>query len=513
MLWLGDVLAKVQSAAVLGVEAYGVCAEVDVTNGLPGYHLVGLGAGAVKEGGVRVRAALEHSGWKLPPRKVVVNLAPADVRKDGAAFDLPIAVGVLAAQQIVPQAALEGLLMMGELSLDGSLRRVAGGLPIAMYARSHRARALILPRPCAAEAAAIREVPVLAAASLPEVAAYLRGEYELPRVEDLPVAEVAAASDVDLAEVRGLEYVKLALEVAAAGSHNLLLIGAPGSGKSMLARRLPSILPPLDEDEALQTSMVYSAAGKLDGASLMRRRPFRAPHQDVSLAGLIGGGSGVPKPGEISLAHNGVLFLDELPELKRAVLEALRQPLEERRVTIVRARHAVEFPAAFALVAAMNPCPCGYHGSSVRNCICDLGTVRRYRGRVSGPLLDRLDLQVEVPQVNFKDLTDARDGEPSAMVRRRVIDARQRQRHRLSGSGLHANAQLGPRQIAAWCRLDSASEAHLGKIVQKRGISARGVHRILRVARTLADLDGREGIQRHDLQCAIDFRALDQELR
>src|SRR5947209_3070200 len=327
--------------------------------GLPGFYLVGLGAGAVKEGSVRVRAALDYSGWKIPPRKVTINLAPADVRKDGAAFDLPIAVGVLAAQEIVPQQALDDVLMMGELSLDGSLRRVAGGLPIALYARMRGARAVILPRACAAEAAAIREVPVLAASSLPEVAAYLRGDHPLPRVEELPQHERYAACDADLADVRGLEYIKLALEVAAAGSHNLLLIGAPGSGKSMVARRLPTILPPLDEDEALQTSMIYSAAGKLDGASLIRQRPFRAPHQDVSLVGLVGGGSGVPKPGEISLAHNGVLFLDELPEMKRTVLEVLRQPLEERRITIVRARHAIEFPAAFALVAAMNPCPCG----------------------------------------------------------------------------------------------------------------------------------------------------------
>jgi len=507
------VLAKVQSAAVLGVEAYGVCAEVDVTTGLPGYHLVGLGASAVKEGGVRVRAALDHSGFKLKPRKVTINLAPADVRKDGAAFDLPIAVGVLAAQDLVPQPALEGILMMGELSLDGSLRRVAGGLPIALYARARGARAVILPRACAAEAAAIREVPVLAASSLPEVAAHLRGELSLQRVDELPPSERAGDGDTDLADVRGLEYVKLALEVAAAGSHNLLLIGAPGSGKSMIARRLPSILPPLDEDEALQTSMIYSAAGKLDGASLIRRRPFRAPHSDVSLVGLLGGGSGVPKPGEISLAHNGVLFLDELPEMKRNVLEGLRQPLEERRITIVRARHAIEFPAAFALVAAMNPCPCGYHGSALRNCICDTSRVRRYRGRISGPLLDRLDLQVEVPQVDFKALTGERSGEPSSMVRERVLAARAIQRRRLAGSGLHANAQMGPRQINRWCRLDDKSSEHLGRIVDKRGISARGVHRILRVARTLADLQGVEAIAREQLQCAIDFRALDQELR
>jgi magnesium chelatase family protein len=507
------VLAKVQSAAVLGVEAYGVCAEVDVTTGLPGYHLVGLGAGAVKEGGVRVRAALDHSGWKIPPRKVTINLAPADVRKDGAAFDLPIAVGVLAAQDIVPRQALDGILMMGELSLDGSLRRVAGGLPIALFARAHGAKAIILPRACAAEAAAIREVPVLAASSLPEVASYLRGDHQLPRVEELPPSELSAWADVDLADVRGLEYVKLALEVAAAGSHNLLLIGAPGSGKSMVARRLPSILPPLDEDEALQTSMIYSAAGKLDGASLIRKRPFRSPHHDVSLAGLVGGGSGVPKPGEISLAHNGVLFLDELPEMRRPVLEALRQPLEERRITIVRSRHAIEFPASFALVAAMNPCPCGYYGSSRRACICSSSHVRRYRGRVSGPLLDRLDLQVEVPQVDFQQLTGERAGEPSARVAERVMRAREVQRRRFVRSGLHANAQMGAKQIAQWCRLDAVSAEHLEKIVEKRGISARGVHRILRVARTIADLRSSERIDREALQCAIDFRALDQELR
>jgi magnesium chelatase family protein len=281
----------------------------------------------------------------------------------------------------------------------------------------------------------------------------------------------------------------------------------------MIARRLPTILPPLDEDEALQTSMIYSAAGKLDGASLIRRRPFRAPHQDVSLAGLVGGGSGIPKPGEISLAHNGVLFLDELPEMKRNVLEGLRQPLEERRITIVRSRHAVEFPASFALVAAMNPCPCGHYGSIVRQCTCSSRRVQQYRGRISGPLLDRLDLQVEVPQVDYKALTEERAGEPSSTVRERVLAARERQRRRFAASGLHANAQMGSRQIGKWCRLEEASSTHLGRIVAKRGISARGVHRILRVARTIADLQGCESIQREHLQCAIDFRALDQELR
>jgi magnesium chelatase family protein len=504
------VLAKVQSAGVLGVEAYPVCVEVDVGLGLPGYHLVGLGAGAVKEGGVRVRAAIDHSGWKLPARKLTVNLAPADVRKDGAAFDLPIAIAILAAQEIIPKPALDGTILLGELSLDGHLRRVAGGLPVAKLAREQQARAVILPRACAAEAAALPGVPVFAASSLAEVAAHLNGAQPLEPAAcvDEPTGP---ADDVDLAEVRGLEYARLALEVAAAGAHNLLFIGSPGSGKSMLARRLPTILPPLDEQEALETSTVYSAAGKLDGTSLIRRRPFRAPHHDTSPAALVGGGS-IPKPGEISLAHNGVLFLDELPEFKRTALEALRQPLEERAITVVRARSSVRFPASFALVSAMNPCPCGYHASAVRACTCDVRAVRRYRGRLSGPLVDRIDLHVYVPSVDFNELSRARDGESSAAVRERVMAARAVQRRRLVGTRMRSNAQLGPRDIARHCRLDATTSEHLGEIARRRGMSARGVHRLLRVARTVADLNGHEAIQRSDVQIAIDFRVLDQEI-
>jgi magnesium chelatase family protein len=368
---------------------------------------------------------------------------------------------------------------------------------------------VVLPRACAAEAAALTDVPVLAADSLPEVAAWLRGDHQLSRIDE-PVVPGVEIDDIDMADVRGLEHVKLALEVAAAGSHNLLLIGSPGAGKSMLARRLPTILPPLDDSEALETSVVYSAAGKLQGAPRVRRRPFRSPHHEITPAAMLGGGY-MPKPGEISLAHNGVLFLDEFPEFKRPVLEALREPLEEGVVTIVRARTAVRFPASFALAAAMNPCPCGYHGSSVRTCVCDLGAVRRYRNRLSGPLLDRIDLQVWVPQIPYGQLTSERAGEPSATVQARVVAARQRQQRRFAGTRLHANAQMRPRDLARWCALDEASHHTLGELARRRCLSARAVHRTIRVARTIADLDGSETVRRDHLLRAVDFRALDQE--
>ncbi len=502
-------LAKVLSAGVLGVEAFTVAVEVDVALGLPAYNLVGLPTNAVKEGGVRVRAALAHSGFALPPRRITVNMAPADVRKDGAAYDLPVAIGILAALEQLPHAALDGLILLGELSLDGTLRRVAGGLPVAIHARAIGARGLVMPKECASEAAAVSDLPVYAASTLPEVAAFLRGEIELPRASLVERPAQPDASAVDLAEVRGLETARRALEVAAAGAHNILFIGPPGSGKSMLARRLSTVLPPLDEREAIETTSIYSAAGKLDGASLLETRPFRAPHHDVSVAGLVGGGP-VPRPGEISLAHHGVLFLDELPEFKRPALEALRQPLEDRRVTIVRAKAAITYPASFSLVGALNPCPCGYRGSPLRACTCSTDTVRRYLARLSGPLLDRIDLHLEVPHVDYRALRADRDGESSSAVRERVTAAQAIQRRRMRGQERYANASLGPRALMKHCALDAAADRHLEACVKRFGLSGRAVHRILRVARTIADLAGRERLASSDVAEAIALRALDR---
>ena len=502
-------LAQVHSAAVLGVDGFGVTVEVNVGLGLPGVHFVGLGASAVKEGAVRVRAALQHAGFSLPPRKVVINLAPADIKKDGAAFDLPIAIGVLVAHEIIPASAVEGVVFLGELGLDGSLRRVSGALPVGMYARAIGARALVLPRASAGEAAGLDGLEVLQAGSISEVVTWLRAEGALAPAMARPRLDASRSDDVDLADVRGLEYPKLALEVAAAGGHNLLFVGAPGAGKSMLARRLATILPPLDDDEALEASVIWSVAGQLDGAPRLGRRPFRAPHHEVSVQGLIGGGA-VPRPGEISLAHHGVLFLDELPEFKRPALEALRQPLEERQVTIVRARAAVRFPASFALVAAMNPCPCGYHDTGVRACTCDVGRVRAYRGRLSGPLLDRFDIQVRVPPTDLRQLTAERAGEPSARVRERVVAARVRQRERLRGTPFRSNAELGARDLERVLGAAPGAVDALLTIVERRGLSPRALHRLLRVGRTIADLAGRDEVRREDLLCAVEFRCLDQ---
>ncbi len=509
-------LAKASSAGVLGVDAYSVQVEVDVSLGLPQYNLVGLPDSAVKEGAVRVRAALENSGFALPPRRVTVNLAPADVRKDGAAYDLPIALALLLALEQLPAAALDGLLWLGELGLDGGLRRVAGSLPIALFARQAGYRGLVLPASCAREAAAVRGLPVFAAETLAQVVAALQSEQALPRVaEAAPASSSASAPPLDLLDVRGNEQPKRALAIAAAGGHNLLFIGPPGTGKSMLARRLPGILPPLTESEAIESTAIYSAAGLLGGASLLAERPFRAPHHDISAVGLVGGGSN-PRPGEISLAHHGVLFLDELPEFPRGALEALRQPLEDRTITIVRARCAVTYPASFSLVAAMNPCPCGFRGSSLRACVCDSGRISQYMARLSGPLLDRFDLHVEVPHVDYQTLlSERRTGECSQRIREQVVAARQLQAARATELPRLAasNAGLSAEHALRLARPDAAGERLLLAYAKRHLLSSRAVHRVLRVARTLADLAAAPQVQAPHVAEALSLRVLDRPLR
>jgi magnesium chelatase family protein len=507
------VLAKACSAGVLGIDAYAVQVEVDVGLGLPQYNLVGLPDSAVKEGAVRVRAALDNSGFALPPRRVTVNLAPADVRKDGAAFDLPIALALLVALEQLPASALDGLLWLGELGLDGSLRRVAGGLPIALFAHKANYRGVVLPESCAREAAAVHGLPVYAARTLAEVVTALQAAQPLPRV---PPAELGrslvAGPQVDLLDVRGNEQPKRALAIAAAGGHNLLFIGPPGTGKSMLARRLAGILPAMTEAEAIESTAIYSAAGLLGGASLLAQRPFRAPHHDISTVGLVGGGS-QPRPGEISLAHHGVLFLDELPEFPRVALEALRQPLEDRTITIVRARCAVTYPASFSLVAAMNPCPCGFRGSALRACVCDSGRIGQYMARLSGPLLDRFDLHVEVPHVDYQTLLSAqRTGEGSQSVRAQVMAARQLQEARSPKrpGAATSNAGLSAEQVLSLARPDATGERLLLTYAKRHVLSSRAVHRVLRVARTIADLAGAPQVQAPHVAEALSLRVLDR---
>ena len=506
-------LVKIPAAAPYGIYAYPVTVEVNLSTGL-GYAIVGLPDNAVKESRERVETAIRNSGFSFPRGKIIINLSPADLRKEGTAYDLPIAIGILAASGQVERDNFDECLIMGELSLDGTIMAIRGALPIAILARKNQSRIVIVPPSNAQEAGIVKDISVYAPKNLKEAVEFLSGRKSLqPIFVDARALfqEASESYPVDMREVKGQLHLKRALEVAAAGGHNLLMIGPPGAGKTMIAQRLPTILPPLSLEEALETSRIYSIAGLLkEETGLLTRRPFRAPHHTISDVALVGGGN-YPLPGEISLAHNGVLFLDELPEFKRQVLEVLRQPLEEGKITIARARFRMEYPARFMLVAAMNPCPCGYYTHPTRPCTCAPGAVQRYTARISGPLLDRIDIHIAVTPVETAALGQEGSGEDSATIRARVRKAREIQRYRFGTiPNVHTNSQMPPKLIEEMCRLDEASRRLLENAANRLQLSARAYHRILRVARTIADLEESETIKPHHIAEAVTYRTLDR---